>query len=261
MLEASQFTDNAFVTLTYSDDNLPPDGSVSPAEVSKFMKRLRFNTGMKLRYFAVGEYGDESFRPHYHLALFGFPQCLYGQTRQRAALTNRGCCTPCNTIRKAWSFGGIDCAGLQAESAAYIAGYTVKKMTREDDWRLDGRNPEFARMSLRPGIGLGMMHELASTLMQHKLDDKMIDVPMTLQHGQKQYPLGRYLRRKLRAMIGRTENAPQEVLEQQEMEVSELREEAWKDQKPLSQVVAEKTKGTIARIENRERIFKKRGSI
>lgn len=261
MLEAAQFKDNTFVTLTFRHEDMPVNGDVSPRDLQLFMKRLRFNTRLKLRYFGVGEYGDETWRPHYHVALFGFPNCLHGITRERAAATERGCCTSCNTIRKAWGLGNVDLRPLEQGSAQYVAGYTVKKMTKVDDWRLDGRHPEFARMSLRPGIGLGMMHELASTLMEHRLDERMIDVPLTLQHGQKQLPLGRYLRRKLRAMLGREENAPPEVLQEKEQEMSTLRKVAWDSQTPLSQVVAEKMKGRLQQIEAREKIRRKRGAI
>ena len=141
---------------------------------------------------------------------------------------------------------------LEPQSMAYVAGYVTKKMTGQDDIRLEGRLPEFARMSLRPGIGLGMMDELASTLMEHRLDEKMIDVPMTLQHGSKQWPLGRYLRRKLRARLGRDENTPWEEIQKRKDEMQPLRETAWNDQKKLSEVYLETTEGKRIQIEARE---------
>lgn len=102
---------------------------------------------------------------------------------------------------------------LTSRSAQYITGYVAKKMTRPDDVRLDGRYPEFARMSLRPGIGAGALHDVASAMMRWKLEDKLVDVPVALRHGSSELPLGRYLRRLLRRYVGLDEKAPQAVLE------------------------------------------------
>lgn len=78
-----------FVTLTYDENNLPMlakgtevQGILIKAHVQKFIKRVRKEVAdVKLRYFAVGEYGGKGGRPHYHLILFGLPcvslsQCL-----------------------------------------------------------------------------------------------------------------------------------------------------------------------------------------
>lgn len=105
-----------------------------------------------------------------------------------------------------------------------------------------------------------MMHELASTLMQHKLDEKMIDVPLALQHGKKQLPLGRYLRRKLRTFIGRDINAPQEVLDAQSEELQALRKTAWDAQKSLTTTILEKSLGRRIQIEAKHR-RKKRETV
>lgn len=70
-----------FITLTYSDDNLPrsPAGFpiVSKRDVQLFMKRFRkLINPIKVRYFLVSEYGTQTFRPHYHIIMFGFPSHL-----------------------------------------------------------------------------------------------------------------------------------------------------------------------------------------
>ena len=66
--EASYYKANTFLTLTYSDDYLPDDGSLSIEEVQLYVKRLRARmNGREIKYYAAGEYGDENKRPHYHL--------------------------------------------------------------------------------------------------------------------------------------------------------------------------------------------------
>lgn len=62
-----------FLTLTFNNENLPEQG-LDKRHVQLFLKRLRFRLGeSNLRYFAVGEYGRNYFRPHYHLIFWNFP--------------------------------------------------------------------------------------------------------------------------------------------------------------------------------------------
>lgn len=73
VLEASCHAQNCFVTLTYADEHLPPDGSLCKRDLTLFLKRLRKSRpGQKIRYFACGEYGERLRRPHYHLILFNY---------------------------------------------------------------------------------------------------------------------------------------------------------------------------------------------
>lgn len=252
MLEAAQYTDNCFATLTYSDEALPSDLSVSPEETTNFIKRLR-KAGLPFRYFIVGEYGHNTGRPHYHAALFGFPPCAYGISRKRPT-----CCPICTIVHKAWGRGQILLGSLEPKSMAYIVGYISKRMTRHDDPRLEGRLPEFSRMSLRPGIGHGMMHDLASQLMEYKLDVNLSDVPAVLQHGTKQYPLGRYLRRSVRKLIGRSPNAPPETLQAAAETLRAVREAAYSHSKPFKTALLENTLGKRIQIEARERRSRKK---
>lgn len=247
MLEASLYKDNAFVTLTFDKEGLPDDLSVSPRELSLFIKRLR-KGGSKFRYFACGEYGDSTLRPHYHLALFSFPTCAFGITRKKEY-----CCAVCSEVSRAWGKGIIQCATLEAKSIAYVAGYVSKKMTRDSDPRLKGRRPEFARMSLRPGIGYNVMHEVAHSLMEYDLDKKMIDVPCSLRHGKIELPLGRYLRRNLRSMIGRDKNEPAEAAEERKKELQPLRQAAYDASISFKDAVLEKSLGRRIQIHAAEK--------
>lgn len=70
------------------------------------------------------------------------------------------------------------------------------------------------------------MHEVASVLMEHSKLEKMIDVPLSLQHGTRKLPLGRYLRRKLRTFIGRDADAPAAVIHAQKEQLRPLLEAA-----------------------------------
>nr|WAE43499.1 MAG: replication initiator protein [Microviridae sp.] len=63
-----------FVTLTYDDQHIPWCKSLVKSDLQKFFKRLRKSlepTDRKIRYFACGEYGDITQRPHYHMIIFG----------------------------------------------------------------------------------------------------------------------------------------------------------------------------------------------
>lgn len=84
-------------------------------------------------------------------------------------------------------------------------------MTRFDDPRLGNRHPEFARMSLKPGIGAGVLENVASVITRYNLLTREGDVPVTLAHGGHQMPLGRYLRKKLRKHLGLDERSPHVV--------------------------------------------------
>lgn len=265
ILEASQYADNTFATLTYSDENLPVDNSVSPREVSLFVKRLRKAYPTQIRYFACGEYGDHTMRPHYHIAIFGHANCRRGITRHDRR--NTPCCEICESVRRAWGLGGISLGRLEAQSAAYIAAYTTKKMTKHDDPRLEGRLPEFARMSRRPGIGVGFMHDVASALLEHSLDEKMVDVPFTLQHGSTKLPLGRFLRKKLRTFIGRSDMAPQGLGSETEWQARErermqaLREIAFRTSTSFTKAILDDSLGKRIQIEAKHNRFKKRSTL
>lgn len=254
MLEAVQHAENAFVTLTYTDDKLPTDLSVSPREISLFAKRLRKTRGRQTRYFAVGEYGDTTGRPHYHLAMFGQPQCLRGRTD----LTRKSCCPICDEIHKTWGQGAIEVAQLDEGSARYVARYVTKKWTRGDAPGLEGRLPEFARMSLRPAIGLTALNEIASIILEQESNGAIyVDVPIALAFGTKQFPLGRYLRRQLRARIGRDLNTPEAVIEAIEKPLQVMRVAAHQGQGGLEEKILEASLGRRQRIESKQSRQKK----
>lgn len=220
LLETTQHSHNSFITLTYTEETLPSSSTglstLNPRHVQLFFKRLRstltrsnsptivtdLNIDRSIRFYCVGEYGDTTSRPHYHAAIFGFPSCRRGRT-QFSRRTN-SCCEICDLVLDAWSLGHVYIGDLTRESAAYIAGYVTKKMTSKDDPRLNGRHPEFARMSNRPGIGAFAMYDVADTVLKHG-----VETPHVLRHGRAMLPLGRYLHNKLQDMTGAEENKDQ----------------------------------------------------
>lgn len=197
MLEALVHERTAFVTLTYKDEKLPEGGSLDPRHLQLFLKKLRKNVG-PVRFFGVGEYGDLSWRPHYHLAIYGVDRTY--QT----------------IIHNSWGNGIVHVGDLTHDSAQYIAGYVNKKMTDGKDDRLEGRYPEFARMSLRPGIGAVAIADVAGYILksphaQRDIADRS-DVPHVLQHARKTLPLGRYMRDRLRKSLNLPDGASPDAI-------------------------------------------------
>jgi len=207
MLEAGLYADNAFLTLTYDIDPI----TLVPLHHRQFMDALRKRLApLRVRFYMVGEYGEKHGRPHYHYVLFGYPSC-------RRSASGRGkkhfrCCSACDLIEEVWGKGHIKNLPLEIGSARYVARYVLKKMTRYDDPRLvkswGNLHPEFSRKSLKPGIGHGVLKSVAETISRYNLLTPEGDVPVTLRHGTTEWPLGRYLRSKLRIALGLDPRAP-----------------------------------------------------
>lgn len=231
MLEATQHVDKTFVTLTYDDCNIPTSSSglatLSPADLRGFLDRLRWHfstVGRRgIRFFAVGEYGDVTERPHYHLALFGVPNCAHGISTYSKMRVR--CCGNCELVRNIWGRGNVFLGNLERDSAGYVASYVTKAMTKADDPRLGDRYPEFSRKSLKPGLGAMAMFDVADTLLRYGLD-AVFDVPKVLAEGKRSLPLDRYLVRKLRTYVGKAPEAPQEVIDEISAELSAVFERA-----------------------------------
>lgn len=169
--EASLHEAKSFVTLTYADQWLPDDYSVSPKALQDFMKRLRYHMGKRrVRFFACGEYGEQNLRPHYHLILFGAD---FYSDRIPFRRTERGDVTYISQkLQKLWPFGFSEIGAVTRESCGYVARYVMKKVNGEaakDHYRrvnpLTGEltqvTPEFITMSKKPGLGSGWFDQFA----------------------------------------------------------------------------------------------------
>lgn len=193
-LESLTHDENCFVTLTYNDDCLPSDGALCPEDLSVFIRELRrFASPKRIRYFAVGEYGEEGSRPHYHLSLFGV---------SAFTIISRRCLS--EIIAEIWGKGFTSVYEFNHLTAQYVAGYTVKKIKDVEDGR-KFRVPEFARCSNRPGIGAPAMATLGRALLDTYQDWGTGDVPSVLSIGQKRIPIGRYCLSLLRKEVGFTD--------------------------------------------------------
>lgn len=173
-------TPSFFLTLTYAPENLPENGSLEPDHLTKFWKDLRNHlylsalekypdlTAKEVRqrtrrfsYYACGEYGA-LLRPHYHAVTAGLPFPDRAHHRD----DDSGTVFRSSLLEHFWPYGLSELTGVSFASAAYVAGYVYKKQsgkhaeenayTRVDpkDGELIDVEPEFARMSRRPAIGL-----------------------------------------------------------------------------------------------------------
>lgn len=126
-----------FITLTFMDPFCPK--YVCKDDVSSFMKRLRSATGQeKVKFFASGEYGSASKRPHYHLIVIGLKlDDLYLVDGIRHLYSSK-------LLERIWPFGMVRIGQVTQESANYVARYTSKKI---------GDRKGFVLMSRRPGLG------------------------------------------------------------------------------------------------------------
>lgn len=198
LLEANTHAANCVATLTFKPDSCPQ--SVSRKDVAGFMKRLRARIyPIKVRYYGVGEYGSRSERPHYHIALFGLGTS--------------------NTvdIQLSWKNGFVHVAPAEPMYLAYCCSHITKMMHFRGDPRLEGREPEFQRMSLNKGIGYPAVDSICDWLTTEEGSRWLMengDVPGVFRaHGQI-WPFGRYLRSMMREKLGRDVGAPAESLKE-----------------------------------------------
>lgn len=174
--EAELFQRNSFVTLTYNDEHLPENGSLRYEDVQKFWKRFRksergFEAGPSgkypVRYFVAGEYGEKSWRAHYHALLFNydFADRRYWRTSETGDRIYRS-----ELAESLWSvdgvpMGNVELGSVTPRSTAYVARYSMKKVlgrqaatdfyswVDEHTGEVCEVKPEFCAMSLKPGIG------------------------------------------------------------------------------------------------------------
>lgn len=136
--EYDRWDSTVFLTLTYDDNHLrrryttnygPPPfvaPTLSKSDLQKFFKRLRRDlekTNRNIKYYACGEYGDQTQRPHYHAIVYGIGLSSPDKT---LVMDNWPFCDWNNQAIRNGSFGRVT-----PESIQYVAGYIDKKLSGE----------------------------------------------------------------------------------------------------------------------------------
>lgn len=135
-----------FITLTYNNENVPisKNGYMTCKidHVQKFLKRLRkHEPDSNIKYYAASEYGSRTYRPHYHLIIFGVENI--------------------DNIRKAWTkkgkpIGAVHKGTVTSRSIAYTLKY-IQKPSRIPIHKRDDRQKERSLMS--KGLGDNYLSE------------------------------------------------------------------------------------------------------
>lgn len=150
--EAKVSSSACFLTLTYEHPPISENGfhTLQKRDFQTFLKRLRklVPTKMvvgsngkkkvndqKLKYYACGEYGTKTHRPHYHAILFNLPHSIISKPQQ---------------IADTWKNGHIHIANNNQSTINYVVGYMQKdNFVRFNSF--DDRTPEFSLMSKHMG--------------------------------------------------------------------------------------------------------------
>jgi len=173
--EAKKWLTKKFVTLTYADAHLywrNGNSQLKKSHLQEWFKKLR-KAGYRLRYYAVGEYGSRTFRPHYHVLLFGD--------------------IPDSILRNKWDKGDIHIGQVTQASISYCLKYVVNSKSRA---MRNNRERPFSVMSRKPGLGANYLSP--AMIKWHKSDRKNY----VLMDGQKRH-LPRYYKLKIFSAIDR----------------------------------------------------------
>lgn len=140
-----------FITLTYDEKHIRTDYSLCKKDLQDFMKRLRKRDGTnKIRYYATGEYGSRTGRPHYHILLFN--------TEPHYAIDAW-------KDSKSKPIGNVHVGKVTMSSIAYCTKYII-----QPELVTPGKQKPFALMSRAYGIGGKYLNDL--TVAWHKEDDR-----------------------------------------------------------------------------------------
>lgn len=125
-----------FVTLTYADEfalfNTSGDVCLHKPHLQAYIRRYRDNVG-DCRYYAVGEYGTDYMRGHYHIILF---------TNVKDNPFSRW------SLSKLWDYGYVTVSVPNARRYRYTLKYHLGSVHKPDN-----APPPFTLMSRKPGLG------------------------------------------------------------------------------------------------------------
>lgn len=102
-----------FLTLTYSEESIPADGKLCKPHLQKYFKRLAHYEDIK--YYAIGEYGTNTLRPHYHAVVF-----FYSVNDMHNLLEYYTLCS------QLWPFGFVAPARITYRRLNYVLHYHTR---------------------------------------------------------------------------------------------------------------------------------------
>lgn len=174
-----------FLTLTYDDEHIPyrytwdtgtgeiitENYSLRYEDLQGFWKRLRRYIeyhklgNSKIMYYAAGEYGGQTHRPHYHAIVYDLPikkEDLKVYKKERGNVYYN-----CEWIKKIWGNGFVVLSAATWNSMSYTAGYTAKKVYGKEGkefYKELGILPERPMMSTKPAIGAAYYYDHAAEI-------------------------------------------------------------------------------------------------
>lgn len=178
LLQEQKVSDSAlFLTLTYDEANVPyvPMTDLMNLRIKDhqdFIKRLRKSStcNKAIKYYACGEYGTLSERPHFHSILFN----LLGNEKRPEHIAN------------SWQNGEVHALPVTSARIAYVTQYLDKRIERPDG---DPRTPEKSLMS--KGLGLSYIKPATKAYYKKKL------LPYLHIEGNQKISMPRYYRNKI----------------------------------------------------------------
>lgn len=145
--------------------DLPSNQTLVSDHLTLFMKRLRRNQEyhygkQNIRFFGCGEYGGKTFRPHYHLIVYGLQ--LSPRTSSDWQKPMKGYSVwQSKYLEDIWKYGHVIVGHCTYETCGYVARYMLKKQKGNDGdfYKKNNIEPPFSRMSLKPGLGMKYYEE------------------------------------------------------------------------------------------------------
>lgn len=122
-----------FVTLTYDDLYLPildtGECVLSKVDLVDHFKRLRNKFSLPIKYFACGEYGSESGRPHYHYIFFICKEFRKDRIKKssRVSFSEDYIDVVRKRVNEAWQLGIITVDYCTDGRIRYVAKYCLKQ--------------------------------------------------------------------------------------------------------------------------------------
>ena len=153
LLEAREYDNNQFITLTYNEENEPVKG-VNRAEITRFMHNLREHFRRKkkhtgIRFYASAEYGKKSLRAHYHFLLFNCPS--FGDEEYYKKNDYGQALYTSEILKHLWGKGFCTIGAVTRQSCDYVTRFRLKNFYRKLPKHLQH---EFHCMSTQKGIGI-----------------------------------------------------------------------------------------------------------